>query len=138
MLILAPLGRTWQKTSEGPVVFTATAYSNTGPSVKGNATKAGTAAADPKVIPLGSKVRVTGAGAYSGEYRVTDTGANVAGHIIDLYIADPVAAKAFGRQQVRVEILEKGDNVKNLPETSATVPKSKLAPAEKAQASPVR
>jgi len=131
MLILAPIGKTWQKSSTAPVAFTATAYSDTGPTVKGNSTKAGTAAADPSVIPLGSKVRVTGAGAYSGEYRVVDTGSKVSGRTIDLYIADPAAAKAFGRKQERVEILETGDNVKNLPETSAKVSKSQLAPAEK-------
>jgi 3D (Asp-Asp-Asp) domain-containing protein len=132
MLILAPIGRTWQKTA--PAAFTATAYSDTGPTVKGNSTHAGTAAADPSVIPLGSKVRVTDAGPYSGDYAVTDTGRQVNGHTIDLFIADPVAARQFGRKQVRVEILVAGDNVKNQPETSAKVPKSQLAPAEKAQA----
>jgi 3D (Asp-Asp-Asp) domain-containing protein len=138
MLILAPIGRTWQKSSAATALFTATAYCNTGPTVKGNSTHAGTAAADPSVIPLGSKVRVTEAGPYSGDYAVTDTGRKVNGHAIDLYIADPVAAKQFGRKQVRVQILVPGDNVKNLPETSAKVPKSQLAPAEKAPSAPPR
>lgn len=135
MLIL-PFGKAWQQHATGPMTFTATAFSNTGLSVKGNITKPGTAAADPSVIPLGSKVRVTGAGAYSGEYTVTDTGTKVAGRMIDLYIPDAAAAKAFGKQPVKVEILKAGDNVKNQPETSAKVAPSKLAPAEKAQAAP--
>lgn len=116
--------------------FTATAFTDTGLTVKGNHVKPGTAAVDPSVIPLGSKVRVTGAGQYSGIYTVTDTGRSVAGHTIDLFIASPAAAKAFGKKQVRVEILKTGDNVKNEPETSAKVPRSQLAPAEKAQTLP--
>ena len=114
-------------------IFTATAFSSVGLTTKGNTTKPGTAAADPAIIPLGSKVRVTGAGAYSGDYTVTDTGSKIAGRHIDLYIPDAAAAKAFGKKQVRVEIVTTGDNVKNLPETSAKVPHSQLAPAEKAQ-----
>jgi 3D (Asp-Asp-Asp) domain-containing protein len=118
------------------MIFTATAFSVAGLTVKGNITKPGTAAADPSLIPLGSKVRVSGAGAYSGEYTVTDTGSKVAGRTIDLFVPDQAAAKAIGKKPVRVEILIVGDNVKNRPETSATVPKSQLAPAEKAQVPP--
>jgi 3D (Asp-Asp-Asp) domain-containing protein len=114
------------------MIFTATAFSGVGLTSKGNTTKPGTAAADPAIIPLGSKVRVTGAGAYSGEYTVTDTGSRIAGRRIDLFISDAAAAKAFGKKQVRVQILSVGDNIKNLPETSAKVKHSQLAPAEKA------
>lgn len=114
--------------------FTATAFSNVGLTTKGNITKPGTAAADPAIIPLGSRVRVTGAGSYSGEYTVTDTGTKIAGRRIDLYIPNRTAAKAFGKKRVRVEILKVGDNIKNLPQTSAKVPASKLAPAEKSAA----
>ena len=136
MLILSPMGTAWQKTSTRPRVFTATAFSDRGLTVKGNTTKPGTAAADPSVIPLGSKVRVTGAGTYSGVYTVTDTGSKGGGRVIDLFIPNAVEAKAFGKKQVRVQILTVGDNVKNEPETSAKVPKSQLAPAEKAHVGP--
>lgn len=114
------------------MLFTATAFSNVGLTAKGNITRPGTAAADPAIIPLGSRVRVTGAGSYSGEYTVTDTGSKIAGRRIDLYIPDAAAAKAFGKKRVRVEVLKTGDNIKNLPRTSEKVPASKLAPAEKA------
>jgi|SRR5215472_3033544 len=116
-----------------PVVmrFTATAFSVNGTTAKGNLTKAGTAAADPSIIPLGSKVRVTGAGPYSGVYVVTDTGPRVAGHVIDLFIPSAQEAKAFGRKHVRVEIITAGDNVKNLPETAPEVPAHQVAPALK-------
>ena len=116
----------------GPILFTATAYSIRGLTVKGNVTRPGTAAADPRVIPLGSKVRVTGAGSYSGMYSVTDTGRNVAGRHIDLYVRTAAAARAFGKKTVRVEIINPGDNIRNKPETTKPVPKSELAPAQKA------
>jgi hypothetical protein len=56
--------------------------------------------------------------------------------MIDLFIPSTAEAKAFGKKQVRVQILTVGDNVKNEPETSAKVPKSQLAPAEKAHVGP--
>ncbi len=138
MLILSPIGIAGHKASRVPMVFTATAFSGAGVTTKGNVTQAGTAAADPSVIPLGSKVRVTGAGAYSGVYCVTDTGQKVGGRTIDLYIPNVAAAKAFGRKQVRVQIISVGDNVKNQPETTPTVSKSQLAPAQKGQAATTR
>ena len=133
LLIFSPVVTAWQKPSSRPRVLTATAFLDSGVTVKGNSTKPGTAAADSSVIPLGSKVRVTGAGAYSGNYTVTDTGNKVVGRMIDLFIPSAAEAKVFGRKRVRVQILTVGDNVKNQPETSAKVPKSQLAPAEKAQ-----
>ena len=120
--------------ASGPMQFTATAYCTPGHTVKGNHTHLGTAAADPAIIPLGSKVRVTGAGEFSGEYVVTDTGPRVGPRIIDLYIPDAAAAKAFGRKPVQVEILTLGDNVKNRPQTTPKVPPSKVAPGVKAVA----
>ena len=114
--------------------FTATAYSGKGVTTKGNRTKAGTAAADPAIIPLGSMIRVRGAGRFSGLYAVTDTGPAITGRIIDLFIADEAKAKAFGKKQVRVKIIKVGDNVKNKPETSPIVSQSDLAPAVKTAA----
>jgi 3D (Asp-Asp-Asp) domain-containing protein len=134
MVVLSPLGMTQAKVPGAPMMFIATAYSVSGVTAKGNITEAGTAAADPSVIPLGSKVRVTGAGAYSGVYSVTDTGSKVIGRTIDLYIPNTPTAKVFGRKQVQVQILTVGDNVKNLPETAPKVPESQLAPAQKSAA----
>ena len=64
-------------------------------------------AADPSVLPLGSRIRVHGAGAYSGVYTVTDTGPAVNGHEIDIFMPDGAEAKRFGRRRVQVEILER-------------------------------
>jgi len=65
----------------------------------------GTVSADPNVLPLGSKIRVSGAGAYSGEYTVADTGPKVRGHLIDIYVPSVREATAFGKKHVVVEIL---------------------------------
>ncbi|HWD97705.1 MAG TPA: 3D domain-containing protein [Bryobacteraceae bacterium] len=68
-----------------------------------------TVAADPRVIPLGSKVRIEGAGAYSGVYTVTDTGRKIQGNSVDVFIPSDAAAKQFGKKPVRVRILTVGD-----------------------------
>src|SRR5438128_4301147 len=67
----------------GPKPFTATAYSIKGNTVKGVQTQPGIVAADPKVLPLGSTIRVSSAGEYSGLYVVTDVGTAIIGRRID-------------------------------------------------------
>ncbi|WP_404330064.1 LysM peptidoglycan-binding domain-containing protein [Mesobacillus maritimus] len=57
---------------------------------------------DPSVIPLGSKVHVEGYGyATAG-----DTGGAIKGNKIDVFIPDYDDAVQYGRQQVKVEIIE--------------------------------
>lgn len=59
-------------------------------------------AVDPKVIPLGTKVWVEGYGyAIAG-----DTGGAIKGNRIDLFIPDLDKVYKFGRQKVKVKILE--------------------------------
>ena len=51
--------------------------------------RAGIAAADPKLLPIGSVVQVGGSGvaeAYRGIYTVLDTGPKVQGRHVDLYM----------------------------------------------------
>ena len=67
----------------------------------------GTVAADPNVLPLGSKIRVSGAGAYSGEYTVVDSGGRVKGNVIDIYMSSVPEARKFGKKNVDVKILER-------------------------------
>jgi 3D (Asp-Asp-Asp) domain-containing protein len=86
--------------------FVATAHAQQGLSADGTLARPGTAAADPKVLPLGTRIRVTGAGAYSGVYTITDTGRAVKGRIIDLYVKTNAEARRFGRRRVKVTILE--------------------------------
>jgi rare lipoprotein A len=79
-----------------------------------NATAAGTVphegivAADPAVLPLGSRIRVTGANSYSGIYTVTDTGNKVRGRHIDVCLLSAAEAKQFGKKVVRVQVLSRG------------------------------
>lgn len=91
------------------VTFTATAYSIEGRTASGIRSREGIVAADPAVLPLGSRIRVHDAGQYSGEYAVHDTGKAINGHEIDIYLADDTEAKRFGRRRVKVEVLRYGD-----------------------------
>ena len=84
--------------------FEATAYSIEGRTATGTRTRRGVVAADPKVLPLGSRIRVHDAGRYSGEYVVKDTGAAVRGREIDIYLANDAEAKRFGRRNVKVDL----------------------------------
>jgi 3D (Asp-Asp-Asp) domain-containing protein len=67
-------------------------------------------AADPAVLPLGSRIHVSGAGVYSGIYLVADTGSKVRGRHIDVFIPSAAAAKRFGRKIVMVELLTKPES----------------------------
>jgi 3D (Asp-Asp-Asp) domain-containing protein len=86
--------------------FYATAYSVEGRTATGRTAKPGVVAADPKILPLGSRIRVSGAGQYSGVYTVADTGRAIKGHEIDIYVADHKAARRFGRRPVDVELVQ--------------------------------
>jgi 3D (Asp-Asp-Asp) domain-containing protein len=90
--------------------FIATAYSVEGTGASGKWSHPGTVAADRNILPLNSRIRVYGAGRYSGDYTVEDTGGKVDGHHIDLYMPSRAAAKKFGRQRVKVVILKYGDD----------------------------
>ena len=88
--------------------FTATAYSGGGRTASGTVPRSGVVAADPAVLPLGSRIRVQGAGTYSGQYVVRDTGAKIRGRRIDIYIPKHAQAKRFGKRTVKVEVIQYG------------------------------
>jgi 3D (Asp-Asp-Asp) domain-containing protein len=83
----------------------ATAYSGHGRTASGKRVRRGMVAADRRVLPAGTKIRVKNAGRYSGVYRVEDTGSRIKGRKIDLYMPSRGAAKQFGKQTVKVEVL---------------------------------
>jgi 3D (Asp-Asp-Asp) domain-containing protein len=83
----------------------ATAYTGHGRTASGKQVRRGMVAADRRVLPLGTKVRLKNAGRYSGVYRVEDTGGKIRGRKIDIYMPSRGAAKQFGRQTVKVEVL---------------------------------
>ena len=96
--------------------FIATAYSVEGTGASGKWSHPGTVAADRDILPLNSRIRIFGAGKYSGDYTVEDTGAKVDGHHIDVYMPSRVEAKKFGRQRVKVVILKFGDDEVSPPD----------------------
>lgn len=90
------------------MIFIATAHSQKGLTASGTTSHVGTVAADPTVLPLGSRIHVTGAGVYTGEYTVADTGALVKGRHIDIFMPTQAEAKKFGKQRVKVQIRQRG------------------------------
>ncbi len=89
--------------------FDATAYCKGTTTAAGTAVRAGMAAADPALLPLGSVIRVDAPlEQYSGIWTVMDTGPEVKGREIDLYTWSCTDALAFGRRAVRVTILRLG------------------------------
>jgi 3D (Asp-Asp-Asp) domain-containing protein len=64
----------------------------------------GIIAADPRYLPLGSRVRLQ-AGNYSGEYVVADTGSMVRGRRIDIWTPTSREAMRFGRRLVKLTVL---------------------------------
>jgi 3D (Asp-Asp-Asp) domain-containing protein len=90
-----------------PQTYTATAYSLRGRTASGRPVSRGLIAADPSVLPLGTRVRVE-AGAFSGEYVVGDTGGSVRGRRIDIWTPTSREALQFGRRAVKLTVLSFG------------------------------
>jgi 3D (Asp-Asp-Asp) domain-containing protein len=89
--------------------FSATAYCRGETTASGVPVRAGIAAADPKILPIGSVIRVDGlAKPYEGIYTVLDTGPEIQGREIDVYMWNCTEAKAFGRQKVLVTVMRRG------------------------------
>jgi 3D (Asp-Asp-Asp) domain-containing protein len=92
--------------------YVATAYSVTGITASGNWTKRHFVAADPDILPIGSRIKVTRAGRYSGEYVVADTGVKIQGRRLDIYMPNEPECKKFGVKPVRIRVLQLGDGTK--------------------------
>jgi len=86
----------------------ATGYAAHGQQTAGTIAREGTAAADPNVLPLGTRVRVRGKRRYIGELVITDTGSKMRGRKIDVFFNTRAEATRFGRQTVTVEVLQWG------------------------------
>jgi len=93
----------------GPLEFEATAYCDFGITKSGVQTSPGIAAADPSVLPLGSLVLVENS-RYRGIFRILDTGRLVKGRIVDIYMTRYDDAMNFGRQPVKVIVLQYGNS----------------------------
>ncbi len=88
------------------MVMEATAYAGDGITASGNGTNRNpngysTIAVDPRVIPLGSRVYVEGYG-----YAIAhDTGGDIKGNRIDLFMNSEAECNSWGRRSVKVYIL---------------------------------
>jgi len=95
--------------SSRPMRMTATAYCQHGRTESGAQTRRGAIAADPRVLPLGSLVRIHSADRpYSGTYTVLDTGAKVKGRKIDIFMPSCATARNFGKRVVLLTVLRRG------------------------------
>lgn len=90
-----------------PQVYIATAYNLPGKTASGLRVAKGIIAADPRVLPLGTRVRLE-AGPYSGEYIVADTGSAVRGRKIDVWVPSYREACRFGRRNIKLSVLSYG------------------------------
>src|SRR5512139_2905584 len=91
--------------------FTATAYCKGSTTASGVVVRTGIAAADKALLPVGSVVTVTTDNMrYNGVYTVMDTGPEVQGRELDLYMWSCKEALAFGKKAVQVEVLRLGWN----------------------------
>src|SRR3989440_2020870 len=108
--------------------YMATAYSLRGRTSSGRPASRGLIAADPSVLPLGTRVRLE-AGAFSGEYVVGDTGGAVRGRRIDIWTPTANEAQRFGRRVVKLTVLSFGAKrarsaKRSRPTTSSTTTQS--------------
>lgn len=93
------------------VLFTITAWSTGCDTRPGALTKAGThpvvgftAAADPRVLPIGSIVEIEGL----GERQVHDVGGKVRGLQLDVFVSSCAEARRWGRRPRRVRVVHTG------------------------------
>jgi len=97
--------KTPEATPASPVqLFSATAYSLRGRTASGQSVTRGLIAADPRVLPIGTRVRVE-AGPWTGEYLVADTGGAIKGRKIDIWTPSSREAMQFGRRAVKLTVL---------------------------------
>ncbi|HEY3937347.1 MAG TPA: 3D domain-containing protein [Bryobacteraceae bacterium] len=92
--------------------YVATAYSVTGITASGEWTHRHVVAADPDILPIGSRIKIKHAGRYSGEYVVADTGAKIQGRKLDIYMPSTRECLKFGARRVRVHVIELGDGTR--------------------------
>lgn len=89
--------------------FAATAYCKGATTASGVTARTGVAAADPSLLPVGSVVNIgTGDTKYNGVYTVMDTGPEVQGREVDLYMWNCNEALRFGRKTVDITVLRLG------------------------------
>ena len=91
--------------------FSATAYCRGLVTSSGVAAQTGVVAADPALLPAGSVIEISLNDArYDGIYTVLDTGPEIQGRDVDIYMWSCNEAVQFGRRSARVTVLRLGWN----------------------------
>lgn len=96
----------FKSSSAAAGAYSATAYCLKGRTASGSGVRRGIIAADPRHLPLGTRVQVS-AGAWTGTYIVADTGGKIKGRKIDLWVPNSSEALRFGRRTVHITVLGK-------------------------------
>ncbi len=86
--------------------FKATAYCLRGKTASGRMVRRGIVAADRRILPLGTRIHLTG-GKYTGNYLVADTGGKIKGRILDIWVPSCAEARRWGRRTVNVKVVSK-------------------------------
>jgi 3D (Asp-Asp-Asp) domain-containing protein len=93
------------------VQFEATAYCKGTTTASGVTVRSGIAAADRTLLPVGSVVQAEfESAAYDGLYTIMDTGPEIKGRELDVYMWSCHDALKFGRQPVHIMVLRLGWN----------------------------
>ena len=92
--------------------YVATAYAVTGITASGEWTHRHAVAADPDILPIGTRIKIRRAGRYSGEYVVADTGTKIQRRRLDIYMPSDAECKKFGAKRVKVKVIQVGDGTR--------------------------
>lgn len=92
--------------SSSAIAYSATAYTLRGRTAAGSGVRRGIIAADPRHLPLGTRVQIS-AGNWSGTYLVADTGGAIRGRKIDVWVPNNGEARQFGRRKVMLTVMTK-------------------------------
>ncbi|MGI9074861.1 MAG: 3D domain-containing protein [Bryobacteraceae bacterium] len=110
LLLVNSLPASADQRIDGPYV--ATAYAQEGVTASGEYTHRHVVAADPDILPFGTRIKITRAGRYSGEYVVADTGGKIQGRKLDIFLPSEAVCRKFGKRKVNVKVIQVGDGTK--------------------------
>jgi 3D (Asp-Asp-Asp) domain-containing protein len=96
-----------EKSASAGMAFSATCYCLKGRTASGAMVRRGIVAADPRILPLGTRISISGS-SHSGTYLVADTGGVIKGRILDIWVPSCAEAIRHGRRKVTVTVLGKG------------------------------
>ncbi|MBV9879318.1 MAG: 3D domain-containing protein [Gemmatirosa sp.] len=91
-----------------PMAVMLTAYCIDGQTRRGNPTRTGIIAADPRIFPFARHVELFSGGRYLGRFLVDDTGSHVKGPRIDIWTPDCEDARRFGSRPGVATLLAAG------------------------------